>query len=294
MAVKSKDYYEILGLSRNATDKDIKQAYRKLARKYHPDVNPNNKQAEEKFKDISEAYAVLGDPQKRKKYDQFGADWEQYERAGVNPEDFFGGTSGNARVEYRDFGNVGDLHDLFGSGDIFETLLGGRRGGRTTDFAMRGSDVEAELPLTLEEAHRGVMRSLSIGGKTLEVNVPAGGRDGSVIRLAGQGQPGINGGQAGDLLLRVRLQPHPRFNVVGDNIEMELPITPWEAVLGGKATLALKSDGMRFFASLRMTLCRPVILGEAKNLIVGRLLDLSHHFLTLTKQLCRYWMATSK
>lgn len=240
MAAKAKDYYEILGVSRNATDKEIKQAYRKLARQYHPDVNPHNKQAEEKFKDISEAYAVLSDPQKRKKYDQFGANWEQYERAGVNPEDF-GWAPGNVRVEYRTSGDVGDLlGDIGGFSDLFETVFGSRgtrRGRRVADFAMRGSDVEAELPLALEEAHRGVTRSLSIGGKTLVVNVPAGVRDGSVIRLAGQGQPGISGGQAGDLLLRVKLQPHPRFSVAGDNLEMELPIAPWEAVLGAKVTV---------------------------------------------------------
>lgn len=242
MAVKSKDYYEILGVSRNATDKEIKQAYRKMARQYHPDVNPGNKEAETKFKDISEAYAVLSNPQKRKKYDQFGANWEQYERAGVNPEDFVrGGAPGNVRVEYRTSGDMGDLFgDVGGFGDIFETVFGNRgtrRGRRVADFAMRGSDVEAELPLTLDEAHRGVTRSLSIDGKTLEVNIPAGVRDGSVIRLAGQGQPGTNGGQAGDLLLRVKLQPHLRFNVVGDNLEMELPIAPWEAVLGAKVTV---------------------------------------------------------
>ncbi|MDW8365531.1 MAG: J domain-containing protein [Abditibacteriales bacterium] len=244
MAAKSKDSNEILGVSRNATDKEIKQAYRKLARQYHPDVNPHNKAAEERFKEISEAYAVLGDPEKRKKYDQFGANWEQFERAGVNPEDF-GWAPGNVRVEYRTSGDFSDLRDLFGDmggfgGDLFETLFGGRkgrRGGRATEFAMRGNDVEAELPLTLEEAHHGVTRSLSVGGKTLEVKVPAGVRDGSVIRLAGQGQPGVGGGQAGDLLLRVKLLPHPRFTVAGDDVEMELPIAPWEAVLGAKVTV---------------------------------------------------------
>jgi len=224
-----------LGVPRHATDKEIKQAYRKLARQYHPDINPNNKAAEEKFKEISEAYAVLSDPDKRKKYDQFGAQWEQFERAGVNPQDF-GWMPGNMRVEYRTSGDVGDLRDLFGDlggfDDIFETVFrsrGGRRG-------RRGSDVEAELPLTLEEIHHGVTRSLSVGGKTLEVKVPAGVRDGSVIRLAKQGQPGAGGGEAGDLLLRVKVQPHPRFQVMGDDLETELPIAPWEAVLGAKVT----------------------------------------------------------
>ena len=262
MAVQFRDYYEVLGVSKMAAADDIKQAYRKLARKYHPDVNPGDKSAEEKFKEINEAYEVLSDPEKRKRYDELGPNW----KAGQDfrpPPNWQEGVN----VEYGDFG------DLFGSGrgasgfsDFFESLFGGRRGPRRgAGFAMRGQDVEAEIPLTLEEAHRGVKRTITLqvtetcpdckgsgvkDGKTcptcrgagairrpksLEVTIPTGVRDGSVIRLPGQGEPGSNGAPAGDLFLRVRIQPHRLFNIVGENdVEIELPVAPWEAALGAK------------------------------------------------------------
>jgi curved DNA-binding protein len=261
MAVQFRDYYEILGVAKTATEDEIKSAYRKLARKFHPDVNPGDKSAEEKFKEINEAYEVLSDADKRKKYDTLGPNW----KAGQDfrpPPNWEG-----ANVEYDDFG------DLFGSGrgasgfsDFFESLFGGRRGPRRgAGFAMRGQDVEAEMPLTLEEAHRGVKRTITLqvtetcpdckgsglkDGKTcptchgagairrpksLEVTIPSGVREGSVIRLTGQGEPGSNGAPAGDLFLRVRLQPHRLFNTVGENdVQIELPVAPWEAALGAK------------------------------------------------------------
>ena len=262
MAVQFRDYYEVLGVSKMATEDDIKKAYRKLARKYHPDVNPGDKSAEEKFKEINEAYEVLSDPEKRKRYDELGPNW----KAGQDfkpPPNWQEGVN----VEYGDFG------DLFGGGrgasgfsDFFESLFGGRRGTRRgAGFAMRGQDVEAEIPLTLEEAHRGVRRTITLqvtetcpdckgsgvkDGKTcptcrgagairrpksLEVTIPAGVRDGSVIRLPGQGEPGSSGAPAGDLFLRVRIQPHRLFDIVGENdVQIELPVAPWEAALGAK------------------------------------------------------------
>jgi curved DNA-binding protein len=261
MAVQFRDYYEILGVTKTATEDQIKSAYRKLARKFHPDVNPGDKSAEEKFKEINEAYEVLSDADKRKRYDELGPNW----KAGQDfrpPPNWEG-----ANVEY------GDSGDLFGSGrgasgfsDFFESLFGGRRGPRrSAGFAMRGQDVEAEIPLTLEEAHRGVKRTITLEvtetcsdckgsglkdrktcptcrgagairrPKSLEVTIPAGVRDGSVIRLAGQGEPGSSGALAGDLFLRVQLQPHRRFNPVGESdIQIELPVAPWEAALGAK------------------------------------------------------------
>ena len=261
MAVKFQDYYEVLGVSRTATADDIKKAYRKLARKYHPDVNPGDKTAEEKFKQIGEAYAVLSDPEKRQRYDQLGEDW----KAGADftpPPGWEGG-----RVEYGDFG------DLFGAGrgpggfsDFFEALFGARRGARAgAGFAMRGQDVEAAIELSLEEAHHGATRTITLQAtavcptcngsgmqdkqtcatcrglgvvtrpKTLDVTIPAGVRHGSVIRLAGQGEPGTGNAPAGDLLLHVQLRPHPLFHVLGGgDVEIELPVAPWEAALGTK------------------------------------------------------------
>jgi curved DNA-binding protein len=260
MAVKFQDYYEILGVPRTATADDIKQAYRKLARKYHPDVNPGDNMAEEKFKEIGEAYAVLSDPEKRQRYDQLGENW----KAGADftpPPGWEGG-----RVDF-------DLGDLFGAGggmggfsDFFETLFGARRGPRAgVGFAMRGQDVEAAIELSLEEAHHGATRTITLHAtvvcptcngsgardnqpcatcrgmgvvrrpKTLEVTIPAGVRHGSIIRLAGQGEPGTGQAPAGDLLLYVQLRPHPLFHVLGDgDVDLELPVAPWEAALGTK------------------------------------------------------------
>src|SRR5712692_3344480 len=263
MAVKFRDYYEVLGVSKTATEDEIKQTYRKLARKYHPDVNPGDKSAEEKFKEINEAYEVLSDADKRKKYDRLGQNWKAGEEFRPPPN-----WESGVNVEYGDFG------DLFGAGrgssgfsDFFESLFGGRRSARGgAGFAMRGQDIEAEIPLTLEEAHRGGTRSITLQSietcpdchgsgikdgktpcptchgagvirrpKTLEVTIPAGVRDGSVIRLAGQVEPGGNGAAAGDLFLRVRIQPHRLFTIAGgDDVQVELPVAPWEAALGAK------------------------------------------------------------
>ena len=261
MAVQFRDYYDVLGVARTATEDEIKSAYRKLARKYHPDVNPGDKSAEEKFKEINEAYEVLSDADKRKKYDELGPNW----KAGQDfrpPPNWEG-----ANVEFGDYGDFfGGGRGASGFSDFFESLFGGRRGPRRgAGFAMRGQDVEAEIPLTLEEAHRGVKRTITLqvtetcpdckgsgvkDGKTcptcrgagairrpksLEVTIPAGVREGSVIRLPGQGEPGSSGAPAGDLFLRVRLQPHRLFNIVGENdVQIELPVAPWEAALGAK------------------------------------------------------------
>jgi DnaJ-class molecular chaperone len=269
MAVQFRDYYEVLGVPKTATEDEIKTAYRKLARKYHPDVNPGDKSAEEKFKEINEAYEVLSDADKRKRYDQLGQNWKAGQDFRPPPE------WEGAHVEY------GDLGDLFGGGrgqsgfsDFFESLFGGRRSARGgAGFAMRGQDIEAEIPLTLEEAHRGVKRSITLqsvetcpdckgsgvkNGKTcptcrgagviprpksLEVTIPAGVRDGSVIRLAGQGEPGTNGASTGDLLLHVRIRPHRLFAIAGeDDVQIELPVAPWEAALGAKV-MAPTLDG---------------------------------------------------
>ena len=263
MAVRFKDYYETLGVPRTSTTDEIRQAYRKLARKLHPDVNPGDKAAEEQFKDINEAYEVLSDEQKRNQYDRLGANWQ----AGADftpPPDW-----GDSGVEFRDFGDVfGRNGGPGGFSDFFESLFGQRRGRAGAGFRMGGRDVEAEISLSLEEAHRGGTRSITFeatetcpecGGtgskdgkacpvcrgsgvvrrpKTLSVTIPPGVRDGSVIRLQGQGEAGPRGGSAGDLLLRVRIEPHPTFKVIPpDDVEVEVPVAPWEAALGARITV---------------------------------------------------------
>ena len=229
MAVAFRDYYEALGVPRDASTEDIRRAYRKLARQYHPDVN-KEPGAEDRFKEISEAYEVLRDDEKRKRYDRLGQNWKSGQDVS--------GDSG-----FEGFGNGGGVQFDFGEGadfsDFFEGMFGGRRGGRRRGgggfggFATRGSDHEAVLELTLEEAARGGRRTLSLGdGRDFEVNIPPGVRDGQRIRLAGEGGGGMGGGPAGDLFLRVRLKPHPRFKVDGRDLTTDLPVTPWEGALG--------------------------------------------------------------
>jgi DnaJ-class molecular chaperone len=267
MAVKTKDYYEILGVSRSASADDIKKAYRKLARKLHPDLNPGDKQAEESFKELQQAYDVLSDAENRKLYDQYGENWRAVKQGGGPPPPGWEGAraTGGSQAGGFDFSQF-DFGDGGEGFDIFEQMFSraGARGGRARRQT-RGRDVEAEIELSLEEAHRGVRRTLQMqvaevcptcngtgvvkddktcetcGGagqvlkpKTIEVSIPAGVREGSTVRLAGQGGAGMNGTQPGDLYLHIRLRPHPVFTLRGDDLETEIPVAPWEAVLGTK------------------------------------------------------------
>jgi curved DNA-binding protein len=221
MAVGYHDYYADLGVPRDAGADDIRRAYRKLAREYHPDVN-KDPGAEDRFKEISEAYEVLRDSEKRERYDRLGANW----RAG---EDVSGAQA------FGD-GGFGDVHVEFGGGgdfsDFFANLFGARRGG---GWARRGADHEAVLDLTLEEAAAGGRRHITLGdGRDYDVEIPAGVRDGQRIRLAGEGGPGVDGGQPGDLFLRVRIAPHPRFRVEGRDLHVDVPVSPPEAALGAR------------------------------------------------------------
>lgn len=234
----TKDYYSILGVGRNATEKDIKSAYRKLARKYHPDVNPNDKSAEAKFKEVSEAYEVLGDAEKRKLYDQFGSNWEAVSRMGGQPGADF------------EFGGGGGFES------IFENLFGGfnRTGGVHIDFEdfrmSQPKDVEKEVAVTLEEVDRGTTRRLTYqvmdavetpGGSvstlpkthTVEVKIPAGAKDGQRLRVAGKGSAGLRG-RAGDLYVIVRWAPHSTFKPVAEKLEVEVPVQFTTAALGGQ------------------------------------------------------------
>jgi curved DNA-binding protein len=225
MAVEYKDYYEVLGVPREASQDEIRRAYRKLAREYHPDVNRET-DAEERFKEVGEAYDVLSDPDKRERYDGLGAQWRGRERAsgGGNFEDFFDrqGFGDGVRVEFGD----GDFSEFF------ERLFGDGAAARPSG-PLRGLDHEAVFDLSLEDALAGGRRRLSLeDGSSLDVNIPAGVREGQRIRLAGQGAAGRDGGPAGDLYLRVRLKPHKTFRRRGDDLDLDLPVAPWEASLG--------------------------------------------------------------
>ena len=267
MAVKFRDYYEVLGVPRGASEDDIRKSFRKLARQYHPDVAKDKKVAEEKFKEINEAYEVLSDPEKRRKYDQLGANWKQGAEFRPPPgwqnmrgQTFSGGAAN------------GDFETHFGGtgfSDFFEALFGGARrrggfGGFTEDeqFAERGRDVEGDIMVTLEEAMRGSVRAINVqhaapcehcggsgmrgqhvcnvcGGtghvtkaETHQVRIPPGVTEGQRLRIPGRGGAGLGGGAAGDLFLRVRLAKHPDFEVDGANLVHEIEVAPWEAVLG--------------------------------------------------------------
>ena len=217
-----KDYYHILGVSRSASDQEIKQSYRKLARKYHPDINPGDTQAEAHFKEINEAYETLSDKEKREKYDRFGSDWKRYEQAAPGAD--YGGA---------------DFSDIF---DSFFGGRGGRGGGPGGGFHMRmdGQDVEQPVDITLEEAFAGTQRGFQFANpngtpRTITVKIPAGSDTGGRVRVAGEGAPGLNGGARGDLVLVVRVLPHARFERKGSDLHVTVDTSLYTLLLGGQA-----------------------------------------------------------
>src|SRR5213592_2039661 len=249
MPVQFRDYYETLGVPKTASEEEIRSAFRKLARKFHPDVAKDKKAAEEKFKEINEAYEVLGDPEKRKKYDQLGADWNRpggfqpppgWQQERQQPGGGFyqwGGDGGGVQFE---FGGTGfsDFFEAFFGGGRGRSAFGGFGGRQAT--AERGADVEADIMVTLEEALHGSTRTVSLrraGSEKVEqyqVKIPRGVHEGQRIRLRGQGEAGVRGGKSGDLFLRVRLARHPDFSVEGSDLIHEVKIEPWRAVLGSE------------------------------------------------------------
>lgn len=232
MAVKFRDYYAVLGVPRSASADDIKKAYRRLARKNHPDLASaaDRAKATEAFKEINEAHEVLGDPEKRAKYDQLGENWQSGQEFTPPP------SSGPGPAD----GNWQSFEDLEGFSDFFSSIFGrsarGSRGGAR--FSMPGSDVESEIPVTLEELIHGGKRRLSLDGREIQLDLPVGARDGTVLRMPGRGQPGVGGGPPGDLYLRLRMIPHPRYRLVGEDLEMDVALWPWQAVLGDDIQVA--------------------------------------------------------
>lgn len=251
-----KDYYKTLGVDKNATEKEIKSKYRKLAREFHPDMNPDNPQAEARFKEVNEAYEVLGDPEKRKKYDQLGADWRRWQQAGGRSGDFDwnqwaagAGGPGGQRVHVR-YGSPGDFEDMFGGGgafsDFFTSIFGGMGGGaprsgveydfggRSRGPARRGQDLEHEVEISLAEAYHGATRLLNKDGRRLNVKIPAGAKTGTKVRMRGEGENGALGGGAGDLYLKIKVAPDPRFKRKGDDLYTNVNVDLYTAVLGGQ------------------------------------------------------------
>ncbi len=268
-----KDYYDTLGVSRGASEQEIKKAFRKLARQYHPDMNPDDPNAEDKFKSINEAYEVLSDPEKRKLYDQVGSDWKQWQRSGAGAgaqgfqdfADWFGNQQpggGRQRVYVRP-GAGGGVEDLFGGrggaggaagadafSDFFQQLFGsyqgGGRGGYQQDIfgggraqqrPRRGQDYEQPVTITLQEAYEGTTRILRIGEQRLEVQIPPGAESGTRVRVAGKGGSGASGGSAGDLFLVINVQSHPRFERDGEDLTTHVEVDLYTAVLGGEVAI---------------------------------------------------------
>ncbi len=267
MAIEFKDYYAVLGVPRDASADDIKKAFRQLARQYHPDIAKDKATAEAKFKEINEANEVLGDPSKRREYDELGASWQQRQAAGSTPP------PGARRRGFAAGGSQEEYHfDGTGFSDFFEQFFGGRggdagddpfsqprahRGGMSdeSEYAMRGEDVQGDLLVTLDEALHGSMRQISLqrtdpqsgerATETFTVRIPPGAQEGRRIRVPGKGGPGSGGAESGDLYLRVRLAAHPEFEVRGADLYHDLALAPWEAVLGAHLVVPTLSGSVK-------------------------------------------------
>ncbi len=260
-----KDYYKILGVDKSATPEAIKKAYRKLAVQYHPDKNKGDARAEEKFKEANEANDVLSNPEKRKRYDEFGENWEHFAAGAQQPgggrarrPQPGGGQGGSFSFDATDFENDDRMEDLFRH--FFGSQYGGRSGGGANFGARKGGDLEAEAQLSLEEVFAGTSRVLKVGNEEHRLNLKKGVREGQQFRLRGKGQPGQNGGPPGDVLVNVRILPHPRYTRSGNDLRCQQHVGVVTAVLGGKIRVrTLQGDkimnipaGTQQGASLRM------------------------------------------
>lgn len=239
-----KDYYKVLGVEKTATQDQIKKAYRKLARQYHPDVNPNDPEAERKFKEVNEANEVLSDDEKRRKYDQLGADWQRYQQGGGRGG--FGGQGGFDWSQYAGQGGAGGFGGFGGGGgfgdadfsDFFSSIFGGMGGaggaGGRGSRPGAGQDYQADMELTLEEAYHGGPRTVNVNGKSLRLTIKPGVEDGQTIRLRDQGGPGRYGGPNGSLLITFRIRPDSRYVRTGHDLTMDVPVSLFKALLGGE------------------------------------------------------------
>jgi curved DNA-binding protein len=253
-----KNYYNILGVDKNASQKEIKRAYRQLARKFHPDKNPDDNAAEEKFKEINEAYEVLGDQENRAKYDQLGRSYHRYQQMGGAPDGFdfsqwaaAGGSGGRYQQVHID-----DIEDLFGGStgfsEFFRTIFGGGARAQRSPFddmmgrqaQVTGQDIEYKVEISLEEAYHGTTRTLNrIGSEQFTAKIPRGAKTGTKVRLRGKGEPGPGG--AGDLYLNIRVLPHHTFKRDGNNLKIEIPVDVVDAVLGSKVTVPTLSGPVK-------------------------------------------------
>ena len=231
-----KDYYKVLGVDKDATQKDIKKAFRKLAAKYHPDKNPDDAEAEEKFKEVNEANEVLSDPEKREKYDTLGSNWEAYQQSG---DDWYEYTNQSNRQRAKKQYYRGGASDFFGQGDIggedFSSFFDTFFGGRARRTAYTGGDTQAEMPITLLEAYKGSKRTFEIHNEKLRITIKPGSYDGQQLKIKGKGQPGTKGQNRGDLYIILKVQPDARFKRRGDDLLYVAQIDLYTAILGGKA-----------------------------------------------------------
>ncbi len=246
-----KDYYGILGVEKNATPEEIKKAYRQLAKSYHPDKNPGSKVAEARFKEVSEAYEVLSDAQKKQHYDNLGKDWQKYQQTGSNPKEYYGNTT----QQNPDF----DFSEIFGNdsgnggfSDFFRNIFGGGGGNGNTGGNKNkrnnkgGQDYDTEVEISLEEAYRGTARILNVMNEKLRVQFKAGIPNDQVLRLKGKGGQGINGQPTGDLYVKVKILPHNLFKREGNDLHCELPVELYTVVLGGKVFISTFDGGTNF------------------------------------------------
>lgn len=260
------DYYDVLGVSRSADDKELKKAYRKLAKQYHPDANPDNPDAADKFKEISRAYEVLSDPDKRRQYDQFGPGFEQYGGFNGNP---YGG-AGGANVDFGDSPFADVFESIFGGG--FNRSARGSSGTRFEygPFRTQGRDIEHNITISLREAHDGATRLITKDGRRVSVTIPAGAATGTKVRLAGEGEPGSGGGQNGDLYLIVTVEPDATFERDGDDLTVDVKVDVFTAMLGGSVEIP--------------TMGRPVVAKVPAGMQSGRKLRLSGKGMPRLKQ----------